>query len=143
MWGPGWVCERRNNVNVDVDRIDPGEREGESWYMRNWLCPETLVHDLTLCLWLKGIYGHWRTKDVCFILFILFPYSSHTLFVWSQTWSIRNIHVAFICSGFISFLKAHWLIISFVIIKWDNQSINLLSYFLNRYVGPSSIWQRL
>lgn len=27
MWGPGWVCERRNNVNVDVDRIDPGERE--------------------------------------------------------------------------------------------------------------------
>lgn len=30
MWGPGWVCERRNNVNVDVDRIDPGEREGES-----------------------------------------------------------------------------------------------------------------
>lgn len=119
IWGQRRVSERRQKPCVNADRIDPGESKSHGTWERNWLCPETLVQYLILSLRLNGIYGHLGTVDGCSIPFILFSYCAHFSLRWSQTSSIHNIHIAFICSGFVFSPKlSDWFY--FMIIKWHN-----------------------
>lgn len=59
---------------------------------------------------------------------------SDTIRTWPTCWHSLQWFYLF-------FPKVHWLILSFVIIKWDNWPINLLSHFLNKCVWPSLICQ--
>ena len=142
MWSQRRVSERKQNHVWIADRIDLRKRWramkckiGRDWLPRKVLC-------LIPTLWLKGAYVYLKALDEHLIQLIL----THIVLICILDEDQLHqyvVHLLFLFAVVLFSSKAHWLILSFVIIKWDNWPIDLLSHILNRYIWLCSICQIL